>query len=51
MTVTISVLRSELKHWEHAFSASHGGRKPGKDDIKQNPEIGAHRPSNQACTC
>ena len=35
-----SKLRKELKDWERAFSAAHGGRKAGREDIKQHPDIG-----------
>lgn len=33
-------VRAELKTWEKAFSSANGGRKAGRDDIKQNPDIG-----------
>ncbi len=33
-------LRKELKEWERVFSAAHEGRKAGREDIKQNPDIG-----------
>lgn len=33
-------LRLELKQWENAFAAANGGRKAGREDIKQHPEIG-----------
>ncbi|EGC44982.1 DNA replication regulator sld2 [Histoplasma capsulatum var. duboisii H88] len=36
-----STLRAELKEWERAFTAANGGRKPGRDDIKNNPAISA----------
>ena len=35
-----SKLRKELKEWERAFSAAHEGRKAGREDIKQHPDIG-----------
>ncbi|KAG5287129.1 DNA replication regulator sld2 [Histoplasma ohiense] len=38
---TSSTLRAELKEWERAFTAANGGRKPGRDDIKNNPAISA----------
>ena len=38
-----SVLRQELKVWERNFAAANGGRKAGRDDIKQNPTIGTFR--------
>ncbi|KAJ5161080.1 hypothetical protein N7492_006472 [Penicillium capsulatum] len=34
-------VRSELKVWEKEFASSHGGRKAGREDIKQNPDIAA----------
>lgn len=33
-------VRAELKVWEKEFASTHGGRKAGRDDIKQNPDIG-----------
>ncbi|KAL8935328.1 MAG: hypothetical protein Q9211_004750, partial [Gyalolechia sp. 1 TL-2023] len=33
-------LRLELKGWEKAFAAANQGRKAGREDIKQNAEIG-----------
>jgi hypothetical protein len=33
-------LRAELKEWERAFAAANGGKKAGRNDIKQAPEIG-----------
>ena len=33
-------LRLELKEWEQSFAAAHQGRKVGREDIKQYPEIG-----------
>ena len=33
-------LRLELKEWEQSFAAAHHGRKAGREDIKQHPEIG-----------
>jgi DNA replication regulator SLD2 len=33
-------LRAELKSWEGNWAATHGGSKPGRADIKQNPDIG-----------
>lgn len=40
-------LRLELKEWEKAFAAAHGGRKAGREDIKEHPEIGII--SSQIC--
>ncbi|KAJ9621615.1 regulatory particle non-ATPase [Taxawa tesnikishii (nom. ined.)] len=37
----IVALRQELKAWEKSFSAANAGRKPGRDDIKQNAAIAA----------
>jgi hypothetical protein len=33
-------VRAELKTWEKAFALDNGGRKAGRNDIKQNVEIG-----------
>lgn len=33
-------VRSELKIWEKEFASTHSGKKAGREDIKQNPEIG-----------
>lgn len=38
----LTSLRAELKQWEKAFAARNGGRKAGRDDIKQDPAIGAY---------
>ncbi|KAJ6441263.1 DNA replication regulator SLD2 [Purpureocillium lavendulum] len=35
-------LRADLKRWESAWAQTHGS-KPGRQDIKDNPDIGAHR--------
>ncbi|KAJ5594200.1 uncharacterized protein N7459_000408 [Penicillium hispanicum] len=34
-------VRAELKVWEKAFASTHGGKKAGREDIKQNPDIAA----------
>ncbi|CAI7577154.1 unnamed protein product [Penicillium glandicola] len=34
-------VRAELKTWEKAFASANGGRKAGRDDIKQNVDIAA----------
>ncbi|KAJ5766947.1 uncharacterized protein N7511_004563 [Penicillium nucicola] len=34
-------VRADLKTWEKAFASAHGGKKAGRDDIKQNPDIAA----------
>ena len=36
----IKTVRLELKEWEQSFAAAHQGRKAGREDIKQHPEIG-----------
>lgn len=33
-------LRQELKAWENQFAAANNGKKPSREDIKKNPEIG-----------
>ncbi|KAL2171767.1 hypothetical protein VTG60DRAFT_1765 [Thermothelomyces hinnuleus] len=35
-------LRAELKKWESDWAIAHAGKKPGRDDIKQRPDI-AHK--------
>lgn len=35
-------LRLELKEWEKIFAAGNGGRKAGREDIKQHPDIGTN---------
>lgn len=37
---TSNRLKLELKQWEKAFAAANGGRKAGREDIKQYPHIG-----------
>ncbi|KAJ9165154.1 DNA replication/checkpoint protein [Coniochaeta hoffmannii] len=32
-------LRAELKQWETSWAKNHDGKKPSRDDIKQNPDI------------
>ncbi|KAI5458549.1 DNA replication/checkpoint protein [Mariannaea sp. PMI_226] len=32
-------LRADLKKWEGEWAKSHNGRKPGREDIKANPDI------------
>ncbi|KAL8930389.1 MAG: hypothetical protein Q9172_000098 [Xanthocarpia lactea] len=34
-------LRLELKEWENSFAITNGGKKAGREDIKQYPEIAA----------
>lgn len=36
----LNTLRAELKQWEKSFSEANGGRKAGRQDIKQDPDIG-----------
>lgn len=43
-------LRSELKQWERDFAVSHNGRKAGREDIKQHPDIGQYALNTQCCT-
>jgi hypothetical protein len=33
-------LRADLKTWEKEFASTHDGRKAGRVDIKQHPDIG-----------
>ena len=42
-------LKVELKEWEKAFAAAHDGRKAGRDDIKQHPDIGTTAQRDFAC--
>jgi hypothetical protein len=42
----LTTLRAELKQWEKTFAAANGGRKAGRDDIKQDPVIGM-----DSCSC
>lgn len=32
-------IRAELKQWETSWARTHEGKKPSRDDIKQNPDI------------
>ncbi|KAL2176612.1 uncharacterized protein P884DRAFT_31362 [Thermothelomyces heterothallicus CBS 202.75] len=48
-------LRAELKKWESDWAIAHAGKKPGRDDIKQRPDIGTYAPpppprSMRACS-
>lgn len=36
----LNALRAELKQWEKAFAEANGGKKAGRQDIKQDPDIG-----------
>ena len=38
-------LRAELKRWENEWAQTHDGKKPGRQDIKDNAEIGRLTPS------
>lgn len=38
--IDTDALRLELKTWEKEFVLAHGGRKPGREDIKKDPAIG-----------
>ena len=33
-------VRTDLKQWEADWAKTHDGKKPGRDDIKNNPVIG-----------
>lgn len=33
-------VRAELKVWEKDFATTHDGKKAGREDIKQRPDIG-----------
>ena len=35
-------VKGELKKWESNWAGDHNGSKPGRDDIKNNPEIGKY---------
>lgn len=39
----LEAMRVQLKDWEKKF-ATDNGKKPGRDDIKQNSEIGVYWP-------
>lgn len=39
-TEEFQILRHQLKDWEKAFEVSSGGRKAGREDIKNHPAIG-----------
>lgn len=43
-------LRQDLKAWEKEFAAANGGRKAGRDDIKQHPTIGMANSLNRGST-
>jgi hypothetical protein len=38
-SVSLKQLKKEIKDWEYAFQAQQG-RKPGKEDILKNKDIG-----------
>ncbi|KAB5533650.1 DNA replication regulator SLD2 [Coniochaeta sp. 2T2.1] len=40
-------LRAELKQWETSWAKTHDGKKPSRDDIKNNPDIGQKYKSYQ----
>lgn len=42
-------LRLELKEWEQSFAAAHQGRKAGREDIRQHPNIGQNTPTFATC--
>lgn len=33
-------VRADLKQWEGDWAKAHDGKKPGREDIKSNPDIG-----------
>lgn len=35
-------LRTELKQWENEWAKTSGGKKPSREDIKQNRDIGVY---------
>ncbi|KAL2045523.1 hypothetical protein N7G274_001951 [Stereocaulon virgatum] len=37
--IIITAIRQDLKQWETSFAAAHEGRKAGREDIKQHPDI------------
>ncbi|MCJ1403378.1 DNA replication regulator sld2 [Xylographa trunciseda] len=39
LSTEAQTLRAELKGWETSFAAANSGRKAGREDIKQHPEI------------
>ncbi|KAL8902247.1 MAG: hypothetical protein Q9192_000122 [Flavoplaca navasiana] len=41
MDQNCQILRSQLKEWEKSFALANGGKKAGREDIKQHPEIAA----------
>ena len=48
---TSNRLKIELKEWEKAFAATHGGRKAGREDIKQHADIGMTAPQQCIFPC
>ena len=46
---TLYTLKAELKEWEKAFAAANGGRKAGREDIKQHPDIGITSQRQSSC--
>ncbi len=40
LVVEAAVGKQELKGWERDFALENGGKKPRRQDIKQNPGIG-----------
>lgn len=43
------LLRADLKKWESEWALSHNGAKPSRQDIKENPIIGACCRSSERC--
>ena len=47
----LSAIRSELKKWEAAFAAANEGRKAGREDIKNDANIGVQEdPTDSSIT-
>lgn len=44
LSAQFSDLRTELKEWEKSFTAAHGGRRAGREDIKKSSDIGVFTP-------
>lgn len=43
-----ATLRLELKAWENEHAAANGGKKPGREVVKNNAAIGKHRTGDDA---
>lgn len=42
-------LRTELKQWENEWAKTSGGKKPSREDIKQNRDIGVYLDDSMQC--